>query len=472
MNTEEFKKHAHELVDWMAEYFENIENYPVKSKVKPGEILNQLPGVPPENKEDFNAVFNDFKQIIVPGMTHWQSPNFFAYFPANSSYPSVLGEMLTSALAAQAMIWETSPSAAELEEEVMNWLKSMTGIPQHFHGVIQDTASTATLVAILSARERITEFQVNEIGFLTNKYRIYCSSEAHSSVEKAVKIAGFGKVALVKVDVDDKMRMRPEILEEWIKDDILEGRIPAFVVSAFGTTGTGAIDPIKEISEICTKYKVWHHIDAAWAGSALVLKEYRHLLEGIEKADSIVFNPHKWMFTNFDCSAYFVKDKECLTKTFEIMPEYLKTNQDRLVNNYRDWGIQLGRRFRALKLWFVIRSFGVNGIREKIKNHIQWAQELAELVRKSDDFVLHEPQNLSLVCFHLRPEVESDQEKRNSLAKKLLDQINASGKIYLSHTKVNGEFTLRLVTGQSYQTEEHVMNAWNIINSEFQKLKK
>lgn len=466
MDINEFKKQAHELVDWMAGYFENIEDYPVRSKLSPGDILKKLPKSPPNEGEEFSNIMKDFNDIIIPGISHWQSPNFFAYFPANSSYPSVLAEMLTATLGVQGMIWETSPAAAELEEMVMNWLKKMTGLPARWHGAIQDTASTSTLVALLSAREIITEFQTNEIGFLTNKYRIYCSTETHSSVEKAVKIAGFGKQSLTKIEVDDQLRLRPEKLEETIKADIMEGLIPCAVVAALGTTGTGAIDPLKPIGKLCERFKIWLHVDAAYAGSALVIEQYRDMLEGIELADSFVFNPHKWMFTNFDCSAYFVKDKKTLTRTFEIMPEYLKTKTDKSVNNYRDWGIQLGRRFRALKLWFVIREMGVTGIQKKIQNHIAWAAELADLMRIHPEFQVIEPQNFGLVCFYIKGKEEPDIEKTNQLNKNILENINNSGEIYMSHTKVMGRFIIRLVVGQTYIERKHVLNAWEIIRSE------
>ncbi len=469
MDRSEFRKYAHEAADWMADFYENIENYPVKSKVQPGEIINQLPDHPPSRGEDFRQIMEDVDRIILPGMTHWQSPNFFAYFPANSSFPSILAEMITATLGAQCMVWDTSPAAAELEERVMNWLREMTGLPAGFEGVIQDSASTSTLVAMLSARERITDFQVNEIGFLTNKYRVYCSSEAHSSVDKAVKISGFGQQSLVRIEVDDQLRIIPEKLEEVIKSDIMAGLIPTCVVAALGTTGTVAIDPLLPVSKICKKYRVWLHVDAAYAGTALVLENQRKMIEGIEDADSFVFNPHKWMFTNFDCSAYFVRDKEMLIRTFEIMPEYLKTKNDRVVNNYRDWGIQLGRRFRALKLWFVIRSMGVEGIREKVALHIALAGELAQLVKHQENFELLEPQNLGLVCFRLKPGDTTDGEALNQVNREFLEHLNKSGKLYLSHTAVRGNFTLRLVIGQTYVTRGHVMNAWQYIVEESQK---
>lgn len=463
MNREEFRELGHELVDWISGYYENIEKYPVKSQLKPREVFNRLKSNPPNKKESFSGIIKDFEEIILPGITHWQSPNFFAYFPANSSMPSVLAEMLTAALAVQGMVWETSPAASELEEMMMEWLKEMTGMPPDFHGVIQDTASTSTLVALLSAREKISNLEINEKGFTNNNYRIYCSTEAHSSIEKAVKIAGFGKKALVHIYVDDALRMIPEKLEGQIKEDLENDLQPVAVISAIGTTGTAAIDPLKPIADICKNYGIWHHVDAAYAGSAMVLEEYRKFIEGVEDVDSYVFNPHKWMFTNFDCSAYFVKDRDILVRTFEIMPEYLKTSRDTIVNNYRDWGIQLGRRFRALKLWLVIRSMGVEGIKEKIRNHIAWAKELAEIIRKNPEFELFEPQNLGLVCFRLHLPGLKEQRERNEVNKKFLDAINSTGKAYLSHTKIKGEFTLRLVVAQTYVSREHVKRAWELI---------
>lgn len=466
MKTDEFRKNAHDMVDWITDYLENIKNYPVKSQVKPGEILTQLPISPPAQSESMDAIMDDVNKIIMPGITHWQSPNFYAYFPANSSYASILGEMVTASLGVQGMIWETSPAASELEELVMDWLKKMMGLPENFHGVIQDTASTSSLVAILTARERISEGQINEIGYLTNKYRVYCSSEAHSSIEKAVKIAGFGKESLITIEVDESLAMIPEKLEEAIKNDILEGLIPCCVVSAIGTTGTVAIDPVEKISDICKRYKIWHHVDAAYAGTAMVLEEYRYMIKGIEEADSYVFNPHKWMFTNFDCSAYFVKDKQALIRCFEILPEYLKTNSDELVNNYRDWGIQLGRRFRSLKLWFVIRSMGVDGIKEKVKNHIQWATELEKIIDKNIYFDLHKPRHLSCVCFQLKNSLEIPLNEYNELSKKLMDRINETGKLFISHTKVNGKFTFRMVVCNTYVQRQDVLDSWEIINTE------
>ncbi len=464
MDSQAFRKYAHDFVDWMADYLENVQELPVKSKVQPGEIISQIPDAPPREGESMETVFEDFKNIILPGMTHWQSPNYFAYFTANSSYPSVLAEMLTATLAAQCMVWETSPAAAELEESMMNWLRDMIGLPDTFEGVIQDTASTATLVALLTAREMISRYRINKEGFSGEEfYRIYCSTEAHSSIEKAVKIAGFGKQNLVHIETDEQLAMQPEKLREAIQKDIDNGFSPLCVVAALGTTGTVAIDPLEPIGEICKTFDTWLHVDAAYAGTALVLPEQRYMIRGIENVDSFVFNPHKWMFTNFDCSAYFVRDTEALIRTFEILPEYLKTNTRGQVNDYRDWGIQLGRRFRALKLWFVIRDFGVEGIQNKVKDHIHWAGELGDAIRNEPGFKLFEPQHLGLVCFRYVPGDGLDTKEVNTLNDRLMKSLNDSGKMFLTHTKVNGEILLRVVVGQTSVTREHVFKAWELI---------
>jgi aromatic-L-amino-acid decarboxylase len=333
-----------------------------------------------------------------------------------------------------------------------------------FEGVIQDTASTATLVALLTAREKYTSYRINEIGFqASNYFRIYCSSEAHSSIEKAAKIAGFGRRALVKVECDASLAIKPKSLVKCIKDDIRSGYIPLCVVAALGTTGTLAIDPLKPLADICRKYDLWLHVDAAFAGTALVLPEQRGMIEGIEQVDSFVFNPHKWMFTNFDCSAYFVKDTEALICTFEILPEYLKTGTHGTVKDYRDWGVQLGRRFRALKLWFVIRDYGVEGIKRKVQDHINWARELAEQIQAEPDFELLDPQHLSLVCFRYNPDTIKSQDAINKANMALMQKLNESGLIYLTHTRVSGLVILRMVIAQTHVTRDHVQEAWKLI---------
>ena len=464
MDAKEFRRQAYLMVDWMADYLETVENLPVKSQVEPHYIYNQLPSSPPETSESMETIFEDFKKIILPGITHWQSPNFFAYFPANNSYPSILGEMLTAALGSQCMIWETSPAAAELEEVTMNWLKEMTGLPSHWEGVIQDSASSSTLAAILSARERASGFNINEQGFTSKeKFRIYCSTETHSSVDKAVKIAGLGKANLKKIGVDKNFSLNPEALEQAIIQDLSNGFNPMCVVATLGTTSSTAIDPIEKIATICNKYNIWLHIDGAFAGTALLLPEFRWMIKGIEKADSFVFNPHKWMFTNFDCSAFFVKDKEPLLRTFEILPEYLRTTTHGKVNDYRDWGVQLGRRFRALKLWFVIRNFGVEGLQEKIRLHIGLGQHFAQLVENHSEFEILAPHPFSVVCFRYIPEGVNDVDRINAVNEILLKSINKTGKAYITHTRLGSKYTLRMVIGQTNVTKQHVDAAWELI---------
>ena len=463
MKPDEFRKHAHHLVDWMAGYLENVEKFPVKSPVGPGDIFNKIPGKPPEHGEPFGDLMRDLDEIIMPGITHWQNPNFFAYFPANTSPPSILAEMITSTLGAQCMIWETSPAAAELEEKMMIWLRDMIGLPAGFEGVIQDSASTATLAAILTAREKISGFSINTEGTKhSGTLRIYCSDQTHSSVEKAVKISGIGRKNLVKIPVRDDFSMNPEILNAEITSDIKNGFIPCCVVATLGTTGTTAIDPLRAIGKICQENGIWLHVDAAMAGTALILPEFQWMLDGREFIDSFVFNPHKWMFTNFDCTAYFVKDAATLIKTFEILPEYLKTRTRGKVNDYRDWGVPLGRRFRALKLWSVIRSYGTEGLREKIRNHIYIASQLAVMISKEPDFEILAPVVISLVCFRFKP-AGYNEEQVNALNEKLNHLLNDSGKIYLSHTVLKGRYTLRMVTAQTNVTPEHVENAWALI---------
>jgi aromatic-L-amino-acid/L-tryptophan decarboxylase len=464
MDKKAFRQYAHEFADWMADYLEQVENYPVKAQVEPGAIYRQLPDEIPVNGEAMETIFNDFRHIILPGMTHWQSPNFFAYFPANSSYPSVLAEMLMATMGAQAMKWETSPAATELEEKVMNWLKKMTGLPEYFHGVIQDTASTATLTALLNAREKKSEYRVNEQGFKDfDNFRVYCSVETHSSIEKAVKIAGFGSQNLVKVGVDQYFRMDPGLLQHAVLDDLKAGHVPVCVVATLGTTGVTAVDSLEEIGEICSRHNIWLHVDAAFAGSALILPEYRWMIQGIEHADSFVFNPHKWMFTNFDCSAFFIKDKLSLLRTLQVVPEYLRTQNQGRVNDYCDWGVPLGRRFRALKLWFVLRSFGLDALQEKLRRHISLAQELAEQIRLDPQYEIMAPVTMNLVCFRFKPFGVDSQEELNRINEDLLKKINASGKAYLSHTKVNGNFTIRMVIANTYVERRHVEETWKLI---------
>lgn len=466
MDNSDFRKQAHELVDWMADYFEEVEDYPVKPDVEPNDILDKLPDEAPNQSESFEKQFEDFQNIIMPGMTHWQSPNFMGYFPANTSYPSVLAEMLTATLGAQCMSWLTSPAATELEEQVMEWLRKAIRLPEPFTGVIQSTASTSTLCALLMARERITDFEVNESGFPKDEtYTVYCSSETHSSIEKDVKIVGFGRQNIRKIEVDNDYAMDPKALEKVIQKDLKNGYNPTAVVATMGTTGSTAIDPLKKIGEICAKYDIFLHVDAAYAGTALLLPEMQWMNDGIEHANSFVFNPHKWMFTNFDCSAFYVRDEALLVRTFEIMPEYLRTPEDQRVKNYRDWGIPLGRRFRALKLWFVMRSFGIEGLQEKIRQHIQFGQQLKEKIEADDNFELLAPVPLNTLCFRFHPKHIDDEKKLNELNEKLLNNIQESGKLFLTHTKLDDKYTIRIVLGNTNLEKQHVDEVWQLVQA-------
>jgi len=461
MDAEQFRKYGYECIDWLADYFENIEGYPVKPGVAPGDIKKLLPDAPPAQGESMEVIFRDFQDKIVPGITHWQHPGWMAYFPANNSPASILAELLTAGLGLQCMVWQTSPAAAELEEIVMQWLRQMLGLPDTFTGVIQDTASTATLCALLSAREQSTGFDSNLRG-ITTRLRVYATSETHSSIEKGVKIAGFGKENLQIIEMDDDFALRPDVLEAKIKADLEAGFIPACVVATLGSTSSMAMDPVEGIAAVCRKYTIWLHVDAAFAGTAAVVPELRWFMKGVEHADSFVFNPHKWMLTNFDCSVYFVKDTAALIRTFSIQPEYLKTGADHEVNNYRDWGIQLGRRFRALKLWFVIRGYGVEGIRAMVRAHVQLADDLSQWILTDGRFQIMAPVRLSLVCFRLNPGHLSE-EQLDSLNRKLLEQINASGEVFMTHTSLRGKYTIRVAIGARTTSRKHVEKAWEII---------
>jgi len=470
-NKEEFRKKAQEAIDWIADYYENIESYPVKSQVKPGEILEQLPDNMPWKGEDIPRIIEDFDRLLLQGITHWQSPRFFAYFPANTSLPSVIAEMMTAAMGVQGMKWETSPAAAELEEQVMDWLKSAIDLPEDFQGTIQDSASTATLVSILTAREQKSNYSVNERGLFDQPvFRVYCSEETHSSIERAVKVAGLGRRNLVKIPVDDSFRMRTDLLEAAIEKDKRSGYMPLCIVATLGTTGSTSIDPLASVARVADKHDLWLHVDAAYAGSALILPEFQWMIEGIESVDTLVFNPHKWLFTNFDCSAYFVRDKKALNNTFQLIPEYLKTRSDEQVNNYSDWTIPLGRRFRALKLWFVLRYYGLEGLQQKLRDHIDMARQAKEWIEQHEDFEMLAPLTLNVLCFRYHPSHIDSEEKLNVLNEELLQRINQHGRIYLTHTKLNGRYTLRLVIAQTQVEQRHVEEAWEEIQMQAEKL--
>jgi aromatic-L-amino-acid/L-tryptophan decarboxylase len=464
MQSEEFRRHAHAMVDWMADYLRDVGTLPIAPVSSPGEIRQQLPASPPDQAEPFEHLFADFQRVIVPGMTHWNHPGWMAYFPCNNSPPSVLGEMLTSAIGAQGMSWATSPAATELEQTVMDWLRQMLGLPTTFTGVIQDTASTATLVALLTARERATGFASGERGLAAvgAGLTVYASSEAHSSVDKAVKLAGYGLDQLRRVPTDTTFALRPDELDRLITTDRTNGLVPACVVASVGTTSSTAVDPLPEIAAVCRSHGAWLHVDAAYAGAAALVPELRAPFAGVENADSFVFNPHKWMLTNFDCTAYFVRDTSALLRTFQATPEYLRTAHDPEAVNYRDWGIQLGRRFRALKLWFVIRCYGVEGLRAMIREHVALAREFATWIAARDDFEVMAPVPFGLVCFRFRPAGKSEAEL-DRLNQQLLERVNETRRFYLTHTRLGGRYVIRLVVGQRTTKREHVEAVWREI---------
>lgn len=462
MTPEAFRKEGHEMIDWIASYMENVENYPVMSQVKPGEIRSKLPRDAPDKGESMEAMIRDVNEIIMPGITHWQSPNFFGFFPANNSGPSILGDLLSSGLCVQGMLWATSPACTELETHVMDWLVDMLDLPAHFKsstdggGVIQDTASSATLCALLAARERATNFAANESGF-DQTLIAYCSNQAHSSVEKAIKIAGLGKSNLRLIDVDDSFAMKPSDLAKAIDKDKVAGLVPCFVCATVGTTSSNGLDPLRPIGEICKSNNIFLHVDAAMSGTAALCPEFRYIHDGLELADSYCFNPHKWMFTNFDCDCFFVANRAELIKTLSILPEYLKNKatESGAVFDYRDWQIPLGRRFRALKLWFVIRHYGIEGLQHHIREHVKIAQDFASWVKADERFELVVDPPLNLVCFRLTA--------GDNATGQLLDDLNNSGKIFLTHTKLDGKLTLRLAIGQTNTKRSHVEQAWVLI---------
>jgi len=469
MSPSRFREEGKKMIDWIADYYENMESYPVLSQVQPGEIIGQLPDSPPQKGEPVEAMMQDVEKIIMPGITHWQSPNFYAYFPSNTSFPAILGDLLSSGLGVQGMIWLTSPACTELETRVMDWLAKMLDLPERFFststggGVIQDTASTSALTAIIAAREKITRYEANAKG-AKQKLTAYVSTQTHSSLEKAVKIAGIGKNNLRLIDVDETFAMKPSSLKAQIRKDKADGYRPFFVCATIGTTSSNAMDPLTEIGKICSDENAWLHVDAAMSGTAMLCPENRKWQKGVEMADSYCFNPHKWMFTNFDCDCFWVADRKHLIKTFTILPEYLKNKatKEGAVFDYRDWHVQLGRRFRSLKLWFVIRHYGVEGLQYHVRKHISLAQKFAEWIRQSDDFELVTEPPLNVVCFR--------HKTGDAFNKKLMDKINESGKAFLTHTRLNEQIVLRLVVGQTNTEEKHVEKVWELIRKEAQRL--
>ena len=458
---EAFKELASKAVQWVLDYYARVSSLPVRSQVSPGDIYKSFPDAPPAVPVTDDVVFKLLDEVIIPGITHWQHPNFHAFFPGNTSFPSIAGEIITAGIGAQCMIWESSPAAAELEQRCMEWCRDLLGLPSSWEGVIQDTASTATLTALLTAREWKSGYRISKRGFDGTVYRIYASAQAHSSIEKAVRLAGFGTDNLVSIAVDKNLSIIPENLERAIKTDLQQGYVPVCVISTIGTTGTGAVDPIASISEITNKYGLWHHVDAAYAGTALMLEENAPFRNGIEGADSFVFNPHKWMFVQFDCTAYFVKDPELLIRTMSITPSYLMTSQGDRVHDYRDWGIPLGRRFRALKLWMTLQLLGVDAIKARLRHHIALAQKVEDMIEQHAYFELAYPRSFNIITFIIPEKYDPSGE----LIRQLSAAIKDSGKAYMTHAKVEGRSLLRWVTGQTYLEEKHIDQTWEWIES-------
>jgi aromatic-L-amino-acid/L-tryptophan decarboxylase len=462
MTPQEFRQHGKAVVDWIADYYEKVESFPVMSQVKPGAIRASLPKSAPRQGQPFEAMMRDVEKLILPGITHWQSPNFFGFFPSNTSFPSIMGEMLSAGLGVQGMLWATTPACTELETHMLDWLVDMLDLPRKFlststgGGVIQDTASNSSLCALLAARERVTNYASNEHG-CDGKLVAYTSAQAHSSIEKGVKIAGIGRENLQLIDVDDKFAMQPEALAAQIERDIAAGRTPFFVCATVGTTSSNGMDPVRAIAKICAEHKIWLHADAAMSGTAALCPEFRWIHDGLELADSYCFNPHKWMFTNFDCDCFYVADRNGLIRTMSVLPEYLrnKATESGAVIDYRDWHVQLGRRFRALKLWFVIRHYGIEGLQHHVRRHVELAQEFSSWVRADKDFELAAPAPLNLVCFRHRGGDEINQ--------RIMDRVNQSGAMYLTHTRLRDKLVLRMSIGQTNTELRHVERAWKCI---------
>jgi aromatic-L-amino-acid/L-tryptophan decarboxylase len=465
MTPEEFRRYGHAAVDWIANYQTRVESLPVMSRVKPGDIRAMLPERPPAEGEAFEELLKDMDRVVLPGITHWQSPNWFGYFPCNASGPGILGDLLSSGLGVQGMLWSTSPACTELETHVMDWLVGMLGLPEKFRssasggGVIQDTASSAALCALLAGRERATNYVTNQKG-CDGRLVAYVSTQTHSSLQKAAMIAGIGVDNLRVIEVDESFAMKPDALARQIDVDRSAGLIPFFVCATIGTTSSNAMDPLIPIGEVCRKNDLWLHVDAAMAGTAMLCPEFRHLQNGVELADSYNFNPHKWMFTNFDCSCFWVADRKALIQTLSILPEYLRNQatESGAVIDYRDWHIQLGRRFRSLKLWFVIRHYGVEGLQYHVREHVRLAQQFAEWVKQDPTFELAAPAPLNLVCFRSTAGDAANQA--------IMDRLNQSGDLFLTHTKLDGRLTLRLSVGQTTTQASHVEKAWKRIQQE------
>ena len=461
MTTKEFREEGYKVIDWIADYYDQIEDYPVFPKVKPGDVRSSLPALPPVTSRKYNEILKDM-DILMPGITHWQSPNFHAFFPCATSGPAILADLISTGLGVNGMNWVTSPSTTELESHVLDWLVDMLELPKKFKtsstggGVLQDTASNSSLVALIAAREKASNGEINDNGY-NQKLTVYTSSQAHSSIEKAVKIAGIGKNNLRLVDVDESFAMDPNHLRELILSDIEQGLQPAYVCATVGTTSSTAIDPVDKIGPICKEFGIWLHIDAAMAGPAALCPEYRFINKGVEFADSYTFNPHKWMLTSFDCSVFYISKRKSLVDALSIMPEYLKNTatESQEVFDFRDWGIPLGRRFRALKLWQVINYYGIEGLQEYIKENMINTGKVKSWIEKNSNFEIVAPVPLTLICFR--------HKKGDDFNQKLLNRMNESGKMYMTHTILKDQYVIRFSIGTATTNLDHLKSTWNCI---------
>src|SRR3984957_2599039 len=455
MSPEEFRRFAHEAVDWIAGYLADPERYPVLPKMQPGELADALPRSGPEAGEPMERLLEDFRGLIVPGITHWNHPGFMAYFANTAPGPGILGELLAASLNANAMLWKTSPAATELEQVVLDWLRQWMGLPSGLFGIIYDTASTSSMHAIAAAREMVDP-EARTLG-ASRGLTLYTSEQAHSSIEKGAISIGIGQRNVRKIPVDGEFRMRPDALAQAVEADLAAGLRPFCVVATVGTTSTTSIDPVPAIADIAERHGLWLHVDAAYAGSAAIVPELRHILNGAERADSLVVNPHKWLFTPVDLSAFYTRRPDILRRAFSLVPEYLRTAEDSRAVNYMDYGVPLGRRFRALKLWFVMRYYGREGLAARIRDHVAWAQELAATVAADPRFELCAPVPLSLICFRRNGNDDANRQ--------LLEKVNASGEVFLSHPALQGRSVLRLAIGNHRSTRRHVQRAWELVQA-------
>ncbi len=466
MNGDEFRKSGHALVDWIADYLDHAERYPVLSRVKPRDIVRALPADAPEEPEPFDAIMRDFERVIVPGLTHWNHPGFMAYFAITGSPPGVLADFLSAALNQQAMLWRTSPAATELEEVTLGWLRRLIGLPDAFEGVIYDTASIATMHALVAARQvAIADVRAKGLaGRDVPRVAVYCSDQTHSSIDKAVIAIGLGHDSLRKIATDENFSMRVDALEAAIVRDRADGVLPIAVVPTVGTTSTTSIDPVPQVADVCARERLWMHVDAAYSGVAAMLPSHRHLLDGADRADSLVVNPHKWLFTPFDLSAFYSRRMDVVRDAFSLTPEYLRTSEAGSVKNLMDTGVQLGRRFRSLKLWMILRSYGARAIRAHLAEHIRLAHELAGWVDAHPDFERLAPVPLSVVCFRWKPhDVTLSEAELDAANERLIDLVNSTGDIFLSHTRLRGVLTIRVAICHIRTTDTHVRRAWDLL---------